>query len=283
MNIVFIGWNENGEKCLSTLLKSNIAIKKVLVPKGFETQEMFAIAKHYKVQVQETDGTHDEIKSVIESCKTDLLIVASFHKLLKKEIIDYPTFGVINVHAAALPHYRGYHPINWAIIKDEKTLGVTVHYIAEGTDNGDMLAQKMITVSDADDVTSLRKKLTSEGARLLLRVVKQISKSKKRIHGIKQNDSNASYAPRRYPDDGKIFWNDKTRSIFNLVRSLKAPYPNAFGLKENGEKVEVETTFRSKIQGQVLAKIKGYYLVTTSDGVIMIKTKKKLTIGEILK
>lgn len=283
INILFIGWNENGEKCLTKLLKKNIHVSKVLVPKNYDTRNMFRITSTYQVSISETDGSHQEMLDYVNKYTPNLIVVASFPKLLKKEVLKYPQYGAINIHAAALPKYRGYHPINWAIIKDESEVGVSIHYIDEGVDSGDIIAQKLIQVTNKDDGNTLRKKLTSEGARLLIKVVDNISKSRTKLKGRKQIERDASFAPKRNPEDGKIHWEQNTRDIYNLVRALKHPYPNAFSYTQNDEEIAFEDCYVPAKKGIVLAKIKGFYLITTGDGVILLKSKKILKIGEVLK
>jgi len=279
--IIFIGWNENGEKSLELLLRNHIPITSIILPKGYETSKMKVLAEKNSVPYIESDGNPDELYAHISSVNPDLTIVASFHKLLQARILTASRLGTINIHASALPAYRGYHPINWAIINDERSIGVTIHFIDNGMDSGDILAQKIITITDSDDVNSLRKKLTTHGARLLLRVVKKIIQDQEKPVGIKQSGK-ISFAPKRLPDQGRINWDDKTRNIFNLVRSLRSPYPNAFALTQKNERISVEKSFIPPYPGVVLAQVNGYYLITTSDGVIMIKTKSKLTIGQKL-
>lgn len=280
MKIVFVGWNENGEKCLTTILEHGFHVMRVLLPGEYETTRMKRIAKRFGIPVTVCSDV-DEVEKHIMAQKVDLVIVASLPWILPEKIIKYPPLGIINIHAAKLPAYRGYHPINWALIKDEKEVGVTVHYVDSGMDSGEILAQASLTVTNSDDVITIRKKLTSTGAELLLAVLQEIKRSNKKLKGIKQNDSEASYAPKRKPEDGQINWSSNSRNIFNLIRSLKSPYPNAFSYL-TGKKVEFQATYLNKQPGKILAKVDGHYLISTGDGVILVKTKGKLKIGETL-
>lgn len=282
MRILFLGWGDNGYKCLSELLEQRFNVINVIVPINYNIEGMRQLCDKCNINLEEFQS-NEILIGKIETYKPDLMIIASFPKILPKNIIDYPKRGSINVHAGELPKYRGYHPINWAIIRDEKEVGVTVHYIDEEVDSGDILAQKVIPLRNRDDINSIRKALIRLGAKLLIKVVKRLSKHKKRIKGIKQEEGRATYAPRRRVEDGKIIWKNNTREIFNLVRALKSPYPNAFGFNQKGEKIEFKESFLPKKFGEILAKIKGYYLISIGDGVILLKTKKKLSVGEILK
>lgn len=283
MKIVFIGFGGNGEKCLLILLKSKFNILKVLVPKDHDTKGMFKIAQKHKLPIVEIFDHQEQLENEIKNSLPDLLVIASFPKIISKNIFNIPKYGTINVHTGALPRYRGYHPINWAIIKDEKVAGVTIHYLDEGMDSGDILAQKLIPILNSDNINSLKDKLTTAGSSLMIDVVKKIAQKKQKITGLKQNHNEATYAPKRNPEDGKIDWNSNSRDIFNLIRALKSPYPNAFTYNSKKEKIEFNSSYLPKIKGKVIGKIKGQYLITTEDGVILVKPAKKLNIGEILK
>lgn len=283
MKIFFIGWNENGEKCLLKLLKNSLDVVQVVVPSGFDTKKMFEICKKYKVPVEENGDEIDRLRELIRNKKTDIIAVASFPKLFPKDLVDMPSLGTVNVHTAELPKYRGYHPLNWAIIRDEKTVGVTVHYMDEGMDTGDILAQESIEISNSDDINSIKDKLTTIGAQLLVKILKRMEKAGHRLEGIKQKESEVLFAPKRKEGDGRIKWSQNSRDVFNLVRALKSPYPNAFGKNEKGDKIEFEKSFLSKKYGEVLGKVKDYYIISVGDGVVLLKTKSKLRVGEILK
>ncbi|QQG44090.1 MAG: methionyl-tRNA formyltransferase [Candidatus Roizmanbacteria bacterium] len=281
MKILFIGWGDNGYKCLKELLNNRFKIVSVIVPKNYDVKGIQQLCNRRNIDL-EVYQSSQVLFTKMKLIKPDLMIVASFPKIFPKNIIFYPQFGSINVHAGELPKYRGYHPLNWAIIRDEKQIGVTVHYLDEGMDSGDILLQKTIPLSNYDDINTVKKALVKLGAQLLVQVVKKISKVKKRLKGKKQNENNATYAPKRNKEDGKIIWENNAREIFNLVRALKSPYPNTFAFNRKKERVEFQESYLSNKVGEVLAKVKGYYLISVGDGVILLKTKKKLSIEEIL-
>lgn len=265
------------------LLENNFNVIQVAVPFGFNTVAMLEICKKYNVPVEENNGDMDRLRKSIKNGKTDIVVVASFPKLLPKDLVEMPPFGTINVHTAELPKYRGYHPLNWALIRDEKTAGVTVHYMDEGMDTGDILAQESIEILNNDDINSIKDKLTTIGASLLLATVKRIKEIGCKLEGKKQNESEVLFAPKRKEADGRIKRSQNSRDVFNLVRALKSPYPNAFGNNEKGEKIEFEESFLPSKCGEVLGKIKDYYVLGVGDGVVLLKTKNKLQVGEILK
>lgn len=283
MRILFIGWNENGEKCLSTLLKDGHKIQQLILPGGYETDMMKQIASKHSLPIYEYEKDLDKLKEVILGVDPELIVVASFPKLIPQDIIDLPKYGVINVHTGELPKYRGYHPLNWALIRDEPRIGVTVHYIDEGMDTGNVLAQGTVEVTNKDDILTIKDRTTTLGAELLGGVINEVVTTKRRLPGTEQRDSQVLFAPLRRPGDSKIKWSNNSRDIFNLVRAVTGPYPNAFGLKEDDQPVEFASSYLPAEPGVVIGEIDGHYVVTTGDGVIMLKSNQPLKIGTRLK
>lgn len=157
----------------------------------------------------------------------ELFVSMSFNQILRKEILDAPSKGFINCHAGALPFYRGRNILNWALINDEKEFGVTVHYIDEGIDTGDIIRQKMSPITDQDDYATLLARAIKLCADQLFEAlvdiktdcVKRIVQSS--IHPV------GSYCGRRIEGDEWIDWNWPSRRIFNFVRAITKPGPCA--------------------------------------------------------
>lgn len=282
LSMVFIGYANNGARSLAAVSQLDLDIRLVITPKE-QSVEIISQAKKHNHPFLHHQQKKDWLYRQINKLKPDLIVVASFPYLLKKGVIDIPKFGVINVHTGNLPRYRGYHPLNWALIRDEKTIGATVHYIDEGMDTGDILLQKTFPITNKDTINSLKNRANVLGSKLLVQVVKKFMKQRKKIPGVSQVDSQASYAPRRYPKDGLIKWTNSTRDIFNLIRALESPYPNAFTHSKSGEKVNISSSYIHPQAGTVLGEFRDHYLVSTGDGAILVKTNAKLNIGEIFK
>ena len=87
--------------------------------------------------------------------QADLFVSMSFNQIFRKEMINLPRYGTINCHAGKLPFYRGRNILNWALINDEKEFGITVHYLDEGIDTGDIILQKVYPITDEDDYGTL--------------------------------------------------------------------------------------------------------------------------------
>lgn len=280
MKIIFFGLNEIGESCLESLLNNRYDIDLVVASRLQRTEKMNALIKTNRLKSITIDDDFNNLRKFMKSRQTDLIIVASFDKILPKDIINTARLGGINIHPSLLPSYRGAHPLHWAIIHDENKVGVTIHYLDEKVDSGDILVQSEIPISNRDTINTLKKKVANKSAKLLPRLLRKIEASKEKLKGIKQNDMHVSFAPKRSPAQSKINWPINSRDIFNLVRAVKTPYPNAYTFTDKGEKILFMETFIPQKSGQVIAKYKEYYLVTSSDGVILIKTDLPLRIGQ---
>lgn len=169
----------------------------------------------------------NEAVKKIKDYEVDIFVSMSFDQIFKKNILSIPILGTINCHAGALPFYRGRNVLNWVLINDEKSFGVTVHYINEGIDTGDIIVQKKELIDDKDDYSTLLTKASKICANLLYEALNLIVKNK--IKTIKQSQISikGSYYRKRVIGDENIKWSWNSRRIFNFVRAISTPGPNA--------------------------------------------------------
>lgn len=282
MKIFFLGLNELGDTCLAKLLENNSDVAAVVVPdKAQRTAGMPTLCREHDIDYSVFTDM-DSLRQQVEKVKPDLMVIASFNRIIPEAIFSYPKLGAINVHPSLLPKYRGPYPINWAIIKDEKEIGVSIHYLAAAADEGDILEQATIPLTNADTFITMRKKLHDLGASLLVKVIAQLATTGQRLPGIRQDNSQATLAPRRRPPDSQVDWSKNSREIFNLVRGVTAPY-SVFTHDEEGRMISfLQAYVVPEKSGTVLAELDGYYLITTGDGVIMLKSDTKLSVGQKL-
>ena len=219
----------------------------------------------------------EETQNVIKELNPDLIVVVAYGKILPKEIIDMPKYGVINVHSSLLPKYRGAAPINAALIHGEKESGVTIMYIAEELDAGDMILSVSTEIKDEDNFLTLHDRLKDLGAKALLKAVKLIEKEE--APRISQNHSEATFVKPFKKEDCKIDWNKSEREIFNFVRGMN-PFPSAYttlddkifkiyGVKENFRNYEEGTV------GEIVDIKKGAgVIVKTGNGSVILTEVK---------
>ena len=186
------------------------------------------MAERYRIPFFLTQNINSqEFIEIISQFKSDLLVSMSFNQIFKGQILRTAKRGIINCHAGLLPFYRGRNILNWALINDEKEFGITVHYVDEGIDTGDIISQSLYPISDQDDYQSLLIKayggcandLYAAISKIRMGFVKTISQSS--IH------KNGFYCVARKAGDEIIDWSQSSRDIFNFVRAICKPGPQA--------------------------------------------------------
>ena len=165
---------------------------------------------------QPSDVKASEVREYLKKFSADLFVVIAYGQILPQEILDIPKFFSVNVHASLLPKYRGAAPLNWSIIKGEKTTGVTVIKMDSSMDTGPVISQEKVLLNEADTAQSLGERLSNIGSELLLDTIKSIEEGKFEL--TPQNASEATMAPKMKKENGMIDWSVSAESIFNLVR-----------------------------------------------------------------
>ena len=172
---------------------------------------------------------------VVINTKADIIITCAFGQIIPKEILDYPRLGCINVHASLLPKLRGGAPIHKAIIDGYEKTGITIMYMDQNMDTGDIISQREYTISDTDNVGLLHELLSKIGCELLLETIPNIIEGKN--ERIKQNDEEATYAYNIKREDEHLDFNNKALAIYNKIRGLN-PWPLA-NILINDEEIKV--------------------------------------------
>jgi methionyl-tRNA formyltransferase len=204
---------------------------------------------------------------------SDLGIVVAYGLFIPKSIRELFSYGIINLHPSLLPKYRGAAPIQWAILNGEKETGVSIIYLTDELDAGNVILQERLDILPGDDAQTLTYKLSILGAKTLKRVVELLENNGK-IEGISQSLlGKPSYAPKIKPESGRIDWNDSAINIFNKVRALKI-WPKAYFYK-NKLKISIIVSEVSEEEGtpgrvMKLDNEKGI-LVGTGKGSIWLK------------
>jgi methionyl-tRNA formyltransferase len=154
----------------------------------------------------------------------DLIVVAAYGRILPKEILDLPRFGCVNVHASLLPAYRGAAPIQRAVMNGERETGVTLMYMAEALDAGDIIAAERTEIGDRT-AGELFDALSHMGAALLMRTLPSIEAGC--APRLPQDESKASYAPMIEKEEAHVDFSKDPRAVCNLIRGMN-PRPTAF-------------------------------------------------------
>ncbi|NQT23520.1 MAG: methionyl-tRNA formyltransferase [Candidatus Omnitrophica bacterium] len=161
----------------------------------------------------------------VKKCRPDIIFVLGFSQIIPKSILDIPTIGTIGSHPALLPCNRGRHPIIWALAKGLKKGGLTLFWLDQGVDTGDIWAQKEFKISFDDDASAVYKKAIDSTVDILKQKVPELEKGT--ISRTPQDHSKANYWRKRTEKDGEVDWRMSSEEIYNLVRALAGPYVGA--------------------------------------------------------
>lgn len=158
--------------------------------------------------------------------------------ILHDDILKVAQFGGINIHGALLPQYRGCNPTQWAVLNGETVTGVTLHEMTTGLDEGAIIDQKTVPIYFEDTWRTIQLRIAKATDQLISVNLSIIISGQ--WQSKPQESELAHYYRRRTPEDGLFYWNQPVYEIYNLIRVLVAPYPGAFYLDENNEKVAIE-------------------------------------------
>ena len=234
----------------------------------------------------------EKISSITQEIKQinpDLIVTCAYGQIIPKDILDIPRLGCINVHASLLPKLRGGAPIHRAIMNGYTKTGITIMYMNEKMDDGDIISQEEIPILDNDTATSLHDKLSILGAKLLIETLPSI------INGtndrIKQNKDEVTFAFTIKREDERIDFSKTKREIYNQVRGLNS-WPGAYCLYEGKilkvwESYVTDNYFPAMFDGQITDIYEDGFGVKVSNGEIVftnvqLEGKNKISAKDFL-
>ena len=300
MRIVFMGTPDFAVGTLEELIKAGHEIIGIVTqpdkPKGrgktlMPTPVKEVALKHQIPVYQPKKVREKEFTEALRNLSPDVIVVAAFGQIITKEILEIPRFGCINVHASLLPAYRGAAPIQWAVINGEKESGVTIMQMDEGLDTGDMIDKVVVPLAQDETGGSLFDKLSQAGARLCVKVLKDLEEGKA-VREKQPEESTTPYASMISKKMGEINWSQPAGSIEQLIRGLD-PWPSAY-TKLQGKTLKlwkarvVEEKQEKGRPGEVVQVEKAAFFVQTGEGILKIEElqmegKKRMDTGAFLR
>jgi len=227
MRIVFMGTPEFAVPALAMLLDDGYEVVGVVTQpdrhKGRKREltpspvKSFALERELAVMQPEKLRAADAVEQ-LAAWRPDLIVTAAYGQILPRAVLSMPRLGCVNVHGSLLPKHRGGAPIQRCVIEGEKTTGVTLMYMAEGLDTGDMIARVEVPIGEEDTAGSMFGKLSAAGAELLREWLPRLMDGTAPREP--QRDEDATYAPNLTREDERIDWNAASRQVFNRVRGL---------------------------------------------------------------
>lgn len=299
LRIVFMGTPEFAVTSLKKLVESGFNIVGVVTApdkrsgrgrklKGSAIKK-YALENKLKL-LQPKNLKSEDFISNLKALNANLQIVVAF-RMLPKVVWQMPLHGTFNLHASLLPDYRGAAPIHWAIINGEEKTGVTTFFIDEKIDTGNIILQEEVIISKDEIVGELHDRLMNIGANLVSETVLNIQNNSVTTH--KQMQCSEKIAPKLFPENCKINWNNSIDTIYNHIRGLN-PFPGAWTNMINNNDItslKIYKIRKEEIQhNESIKKItttKNYIKVAVNGGYIIIDElkisgKKKLDCKNLL-
>ena len=245
--------------------------------------------RHELEILQPEKASQPDFLDRLRELNPDLIVVIAFGQILRKEVLDLPKYGCVNVHVSLLPKYRGAAPINWAIINGEEKTGVTTMFMDEGLDTGDIIKTREFSLDDEINAGQLHDIMMEEGADVLSQTVKAIEDGT--AERIRQNDDESTYAPMMDRNLGHIDFKKSAVSIHNLVRGT-VPWPGAWCESPYGKikiwKTRIGQGQTDREPGTIVSVDKQGIEVACGMGMLLIEeiqmpNKKRMHVSEYIK
>ena len=276
-----IGYFADGEWSFEAFNKlindPDVIISFICVRYQSKDQTLKNYSKEYGIDyLKHKNVNSDEFISILKKYDCDLFVSMSFNQIFKNEIINLAKYKPINCHAGKLPFYRGRNVLNWALINDEKDFGITVHYVDEGIDTGDIILQRSYQISDQDSYKTLLERAYIECANILYDVIIMFKKGYVKAQKQIKLHPQGFYCTQRKKGDETLNWNQTSRQIFNFVRAICRPGPiarayiNKKQMKINKVEIVKHVLINNCKIGLILKKDSESFSVKTKDSFIRV-------------
>lgn len=284
MNVLFIGGTKRGLLTLQALIEQGVPVVGVLslTQDAHELDrcegQIQDLAHAHGIPVREAKYVRDGAlgRWAVEEREAAVAIGVGVRILLPKEFYAVFPHGCWGIHDSLLPEYRGFAPLNWAILNDEARTGVTLFQISDRMDGGDVLLQQEVFIEPTDTAPQVYERICAATVSVAIEGVRQLVEG--RARPVPQDYSAGSFTCARTPVDGQINWTHPSRRVFNQIRALTFPYPGAFTHYRGrrlivlaAEEIANPPRFTGRIPGRVVKILDGIGIdVLTGDGMLRI-------------
>ena len=288
INVIFMGTPKFAVPILQVLIDTCNVLMVVCQPDkpvGRKKEIVYSpikeLALKNNIEVFQPERIRKEFEPVVNK-NADLIVTCAFGQIIPSEILDNPRLGCINVHASLLPKLRGGAPIHKAIIEGYEKTGITLMYMDEGMDTGDMITTSEYIIKDTDTVGILHDELMSIARDLLIATLPDI------IAGTngreKQNNDEVTYAYNIKREEERLDFNGSCISVYNKVRGLN-PWPLSNMILDNEEIKVLECFFAitsKTVPGMIVEIKKDAIGIGAEDGIIYLTKIKPFGKKEML-
>lgn len=278
---IFIGGRRHGQLLLTNLFeRGHLPVFTYILeedPHEHEkhSTEIAALCAAHGVSFKVTKKVGTTEVSRIAALGPNLIAVMGWRTIIPTEVLAVPKFGAVALHDSLLPRYRGFAPINWAIINGERETGVSLFYLDEGVDSGPVIAQQRIPIGPDDTGADVYEKVTGASVALMGEHIPSLARARQPAKA--QEAADATFTCSRTPEDGRIDWSAPTRAVYDLIRALSFPYPGAFTTLEGrrlvvwkAKPVQPASIYSGRVPGRVVALGSNGVDVLTGDGLLRL-------------
>ncbi|MBO0694514.1 MAG: methionyl-tRNA formyltransferase [Verrucomicrobia bacterium] len=302
MRIVFIGTGEIGVPTLQGLLKSEHEVVGVVTqpdkPVGrAQLVEPPPIKKAFVGRarppgapiLQPARIKDQQAIDAIRALQPDAIVVMAYGQILPRELLEIPKIACVNLHASLLPRWRGAAPVQAAIASGDRKTGITVMYMDEGLDTGDILLERTIDIQPSDTGGSLHDRLAKIAPDALLESLRLLEQGS--APRIPQDNALATYAPKLKREDGKIDWSEPADALERKIRAFN-PWPGAFMtvLTNGPHKLKIFSATVVDLRGKPgeVLKSEDELIVAAGEGALSLREvqlegKRRMSVAEFLR
>lgn len=300
LKVVFFGTPEFARASLEAIFKSKheiVGVVTVADKQSGRGQKMHSspvkiFAEENNLKILQPLKLRDEnFLADIKNLDADIFVVVAF-RMMPKILFEMPKLGTFNLHASLLPNYRGAAPINFAIINGEKKTGATTFFINEKIDEGNILLQNELEISDTENAGELHDRLMILGSNLVVKTLDGLAENtiQEKPQPIVENPKNAF---KIFKDDMKIDWNQPVEKVYNFIRGL-SPYPAAFTkIKINEEEKTLKIFAGTFIENEDFKEFRSLEIskkefnISTQNGIykpteVQLEGKKRMSVKDFL-
>ncbi|MCI9525765.1 MAG: methionyl-tRNA formyltransferase [Lachnospiraceae bacterium] len=281
MKTIVIGSVVSSEVVLQKMIESNYPVDYV-----FSLDEQYAkdvsgyrpihkLARQNQIPYKTFRKIEDSKNvEIIRQLKPDYIFVVGLSQLVKSDILEAASKGVIGFHPTPLPKFRGRAAMVWQVLLGVHESKCTMFLLDEGMDSGDILIQEPYIIEDTDYAKDIERKMCDAIGRMTEKLLPQLLEGT--IQPVKQKEEEATYLLKRTPEDGRIDWGQPSEKIQRLIRAVSRPYPGAFSDYDGKHKVifwkadYLENKKYYGISGQIAAVTEKYLDIVCEDGLLRV-------------
>lgn len=278
MRAVVCAYGEIGAASLETLLELGVDVALVVTHEDAPGERIWfrsvaELARGAAVRaIAPPNVNAPESLAIVADAAPDFLFSFYFRHMMKKPLLEIAKRGALNLHGSLLPRFRGRAPVNWVLVEGERETGLTLHYMDEKPDHGDIVAQRAVAIARDDSALSLTHKLAVAARELLRDAIPQLATGT--APRIPQDHTRSTYYGGRSPADGAIDWSEPAERVRNLIRAVTDPWPGAFtSLREQqlaiwwAETVPLDV---ARPPGEIFFALGGTPCVAAGDGALAL-------------